>query len=302
MGRLSLMHRTLELPELAERASSGAAEAAARAGVEVRLLESIEEFRHASEIFNAVWGTGPANSQMPAELIRALTHSGSYAAGASQNGSMIGAVVGFLGRDEAGDHLHSHILGVYTDQRARGVGFALKQHQRAWALGQGLRRVMWTFDPLVRRNAHFNFHKLGADAASYHDSFYGSMTDGVNAGDESDRLLVSWRLDSKKVEDAAAGTLPEIDADELLASGAAVSLGMTEDGSPRAVDGKGSMLLCATPESIVALRRDDPPSALQWRHALRDTLGAAMRRGYSVAGFTRSGWYVLSRDGDLAAP
>jgi predicted GNAT superfamily acetyltransferase len=288
------VQRTLELPELAERASTQASSAAARAGVEVRLLDSIDEFRRSSEIFDSIWGTGPANAQMPAELIRALTHAGSYAAGAWLDGTMIGSVVGVLGRDRLGDHLHSHILGVDRAVRARGVGYALKQHQRAWALDHGLRRVMWTFDPLVRRNAHFNLHKLGADAASYHDNFYGAMTDGVNAGDESDRLYISWKLDADKVDDAASASLPELDAEALRDHGAVVRL--DELGSPIAVDGAPT-LLCSTPENIVAVRRDDPDAALHWRRSLRETLGDAMRAGYAVKGFTRSGWYVLSREG-----
>ena len=296
MGRLVAMRRTLELPELAEQASDEAAKAAALAGVQVRPLESIDEFRRASEIFDSIWGTGPANAQLPAELIRALSHAGSYAAGARLNGSMIGAVVGFLGRDRDGDHLHSHILGVLRSDRARGVGYALKQHQRAWALEQGLRRVMWTFDPLVRRNAHFNLHKLGAEAASYHDNFYGAMTDGVNAGDESDRILVSWQLDAERTEEAASGTLTDLHAGDLLERGAVARLEATEDGVPQVVEADGEVLLCATPDSIVGVRRDDPERALRWRHALRDTLGAAMRSGYEVAGFTRSGFYVLSRE------
>lgn len=296
MGRLVAMRRTLELPELAERASDEAAKAAAAAGVRVRLLETINECRRASEIFDSIWGTGPANAQLPAELIRALSHAGSYVAGAWLNGSMIGAVVGILGRDREGDHLHSHILGVMRTDRARGVGYALKQHQRAWTLDQGLRRVMWTFDPLVRRNAHFNLHKLGAEADSYHDNFYGAMTDGVNAGDESDRLLVSWQLDADKTEEAASGALPDVHAGDLLERGAVARLEVAEDGSPRIVEADGDVLLCATPDSIVALRRNDPSSALRWRHALRDTLGGAMRSGHGVAGFTRSGWYVLSRE------
>jgi predicted GNAT superfamily acetyltransferase len=295
------MRRTLELPELAERASAEAAEAAARAGVRVQELETIEEFRRASEIFDSIWGTGPANAQMPAELIRALSHAGSYAVGARLNGSIIGAVVGILGRDREGDHLHSHILGVVRSDRARGVGYALKQHQRAWALERGLRRVMWTFDPLVRRNAHFNLHKLGADAASYHDNFYGAMTDGVNAGDESDRILVSWSLDANKTEEAASGILPDLHAGDLVDRGAVTRLEAEEDGSPRVVERSGDVLLCATPDSIVGLRRSDPESALRWRHALRDTLGHSMRNGYGVAGFTRSGWYVLSRESGSGA-
>ncbi|HYZ93785.1 MAG TPA: GNAT family N-acetyltransferase [Actinomycetota bacterium] len=291
------MSRTIELNELAEHASSQARDAAVRAGVEVRVLDEIDEFRRASEIFESIWGTGPANAQMPAELIRALTHAGSYAAGAWLDGSMAGAVVGVLGRDRLGDHLHSHILGVDRAVRTRGVGYALKQHQRAWALEHGLRRVMWTFDPLVRRNAHFNLHKLGAEAASYEDNFYGSMTDGVNAGDESDRLFVSWRLDADRTVEAASGRLSELNADALLGGGAVV--GLEADGS-RAASHDAPLVLCATPENIVSVRREDPNLALRWRHALRDTLGDAMRSGYVVRGFTRSGWYVLSRDGHSA--
>ena len=295
MGRLVSMRRALEVPELATRAHDQAAAAAERAEVEVSVLDSIDGFRDASAIFDSVWGTGPANAQMPAELIRALTHAGGYAAGALSDRSMLGAVVGFLGRDEGGLHLHSHILGVRTNDRARGVGYALKLHQRAWALERGLQRVAWTFDPLVRRNAFFNFQKLGASAKTYFVNFYGSMTDGVNVGDESDRLLIEWDLDSTRVSIAADGGLDEPSVDELIDDGA-VALSVTDDGRPRLENASASTLLCATPESIVALRRERADVALEWRRALRETLGGAMRDAYSVRGFTRSGWYVIERD------
>jgi predicted GNAT superfamily acetyltransferase len=282
------MRGTLEGPELAERA-------AVEAAVDVRLLASIEEFRDASAIFDGLWGTGPANAQMPAELMRALAHAGNYAAGAWRDGTMVGAVVGFLGQDAKGPHLHSHILGVSGGQQARGTGFALKQHQRAWALEHGLSRVTWTFDPLVRRNAYFNLHKLAADPEVYFENFYGAMTDAVNAGDESDRLFVSWQLDAPKVLEAASGRPAEHDADDLLAAGAIVALADV-NGAPQANGARGSVMLCATPADVVTLRRSSADLAQLWRHALRDTLGAAMRDGFVVRGFTRSGWYVLGRD------
>jgi predicted GNAT superfamily acetyltransferase len=297
MGRLVSMSRTLETPELAERARMQARDAAGHAGVEVRLLSSPEEFQAASEIFLTVWGTGPANAQMPADVMRALTHSGSYVAGAMRADSMVGAVVGFLGRDDRGSHLHSHILGVTPGQQTRGVGYALKEHQRGWALDQGLKRVMWTFDPLVRRNAYFNLHKLGAAAAAYFENFYGSMSDGVNAGDESDRLFIEWTLDSSRVVDAANGRRVESDVDALIDRGASVALSGNESGRPSLGRASGSTVLCATPDDVVSLRRAEAKIALEWRHALRDTLGAAMSDGFAVSGFTRSGWYVLERDG-----
>ena len=52
--------------------------------------------------------------------------------------------------------------------------------------------MTWTFDPLVRRNAHFNLAVLGATVDEYLVDFYGPLPDAVNAGDESDRLLVVW--------------------------------------------------------------------------------------------------------------
>ncbi len=61
--------------------------------------------------------------------------------------------------------------------RGRSVGFALKVHQRAWALSEGLEEISWTFDPLISRNAHFNLVKLAAEPTSYHRNFYGHMAD-----------------------------------------------------------------------------------------------------------------------------
>ena len=56
------------------------------------------------------------------------------------------------------------------------------------------------------------------------------------------------------------------------------------------------VLCCRIPADIVALRAADPTLALAWRHALRDTLGAALTGGRRVGGVTREGCYVLVRD------
>jgi predicted GNAT superfamily acetyltransferase len=290
------MSRTLATPELAEQAVIDAARAAELAGVDVVNLDDIDGLAAATALWAAVWGPG-AEAQIPRDLLRAMTHAGNYASGAYHDGRLVGALAGFLGSDDGGVYLHSHILGVFADHRGGNVGFALKQHQRAWALAKGIQRITWTFDPLVRRNAHFNLHKLGAEASAYHESFYGPMTDSVNEGDESDRLVITWHLAASDVVEAASGRLPEFDADDLISAGAAVNLMPGEEDEPVVVEAADAMLLCATPEDVLALRRERPQRALRWRHALRDTLGAAMHDGFTVRGFTRSGWYVLVKDG-----
>jgi predicted GNAT superfamily acetyltransferase len=284
------MRRTLEPSDVGPRAATQARLAADAAGVEIRDVHDLDDIRAISELFDRVWGSKADDPLMATGMLRALTHAGNYTAAAFRDDAMVGAVTGFLGQDDDGAYLHSHILGVSDRHRGGNVGFALKQHQRAWVLARGMRKVTWTFDPLVRRNAFFNMQKLGANAGEYLVRFYGTMHDEINAGDETDRLLIVWQLDQPRAEIAASDRLDEPNVAQLREAKATVALSETGE-----VDGKGwgDVVLCATPDDIVELRHNDPAAARTWRSALRDTLGAAMDDGYDVTGFTRSGWYVL---------
>ena len=292
MGRLVPMRRTLDSTDLAARASVQAADAAAAAGIEIRDVHSMREIKAVSELFDRVWGSKENDPLMAPGMLRAMTHAGNYAAGAFVGDDMIGAVTGFLGADDDGPYLHSHILGVEDGHRGGHIGFALKQHQRAWVLGSGMRKVTWTFDPLVRRNAFFNVQKLGATAAEYLVRFYGTMSDAINAGDETDRLLIAWEVDTPHVERAAIEKLPEPNVALLREQGAHVAL---DEHAEVDLRGWSSVVLCATPDDVVELRRHDPEAGRRWRSGLRDTLGKALDEGYRVTAFARSGWYVLER-------
>ena len=123
---------------------------------------------------------------------------------ATAEGKQVGATLGFLGWSE-GVHLHSHMAAVVPWRRSGGVGYALKLHQRAVCLEHGVSEVRWTFDPLIRRNAHFNIVKLGAEVIRFLPDFYGRLDDVINTGDSSDRFEVRWRLESRRVLRALAG-------------------------------------------------------------------------------------------------
>jgi predicted GNAT superfamily acetyltransferase len=118
------------------------------------------------------------------------------------------------------------------------------------------------------------------------------MSDDINAGDETDRLLIVWDVDSEHVERAAMSGLPEPNVALLREQGATVALDENANVSSDAWNG---VVLCATPQDIVELRHADAGAAQAWRSALRETLGKALDDGYRVTGFTRSGWYVLER-------
>jgi predicted GNAT superfamily acetyltransferase len=256
-------------------------------------LRSLDELRELERLFTAVWER-PSVPAIGTDTLTALAHSGNYVAGARAGGSLVGGLVGWLGGVPPDNlHLHSHILGVLPDSQVHGVGFDLKQHQRRWCLDRGVLAVEWTFDPLVRRNAHFNLTKLGADVGEYLVNLYGEMDDGLNAGEESDRFLVSWRLDSARARAAADGQQTEPSVEALRTSGAEVLLSIGSAGEPVAHSTSVEVVLCEVPEDIVAIRRAKPALARAWRMAMRSTMVGAIDAGYRATGATRDGWYVL---------
>lgn len=229
--------------------------------ITVRSISTRREFDDHGALMQDVWGTSAPLVNV--ELLTAIAHSGGYVAAAFEHDRMVGASVGFLADHHGARALHSHVTGVAESMRHAGVGRAIKLHQRRWAAEHGLEWITWTFDPLVRRNAWFNIAILGADVDAYLPSFYGTMTDAINAGDESDRLLMAWDV---------TAPVP----------------GVPRDGSDVT-----DPLLVPTPVDVVALRRSDPRAVDAWRAECRKALTAALDSGGRVLGFTRDGAYVI---------
>ncbi len=279
----------------ASDAAAQAAEVAARtAGVLVREIADLDDLDAVYRLYDRIWRPDPQNPPVTTELLRALTKAGNYVGGAFDGTELVGACVGFFGAP-AGTALHSHIAGVAPAALGRSVGFALKLHQRAWAIQRGVGQIAWTFDPLVSRNAYFNLAKLGATASEYLPNFYGGMNDGINGNDDTDRLLVRWELTAAKVVAASAGQISPASAEAERRRGAVVALARSDQGRPVAGQLTGDTALVAVPPDVEHLRRTDPGCARQWRVAVRDVLSTAMAAGGCVAGFDKSGWYVVRR-------
>ncbi|MEV4346976.1 GNAT family N-acetyltransferase [Actinoplanes sp. NPDC049596] len=261
----------------------------------IRLLSELADLHEVYWLFDSIWHSQPGNAPVSRELLRAMSKAGNYVAGAYDDTGMIGACVGFFAAPERRE-VHSHVAGVTRAARGRSVGRAIKLHQRAWALGQGVTRISWTFDPLVRRNAFFNLVKLGAVPAQYLPDFYGTMGDAINGDDDTDRLLLHWDLTAPAVERAARGGGRGSDVAGLRAAGAVTALGRTPGGEPVAGTADGRTVLVAVPTDIETLRATDPACARRWRVAVRDALAPLIDEGARVRGFDRAGWYVLDRE------
>ncbi|MFI9551097.1 GNAT family N-acetyltransferase [Nonomuraea endophytica] len=276
----------------AAAAARTAAEAAARgAGVDIRPLDSVGELEAVRRLYERIWRTGENNPPVTADLLRAMWKAGSYVSGAFDRGEMVGACFGFFS-PPARATLHSHIAGVLARTQGRNVGFALKLHQRAWAMPRGVGEVAWTYDPLIRRNAYFNITKLAADPAEYLPNFYGPMDDDINRSDDTDRVLVRWRLESPEVEAACAGRPRPA---EVTAARMGVALGVSPSGGPLTGRADAPTVLVGVPADIETMRENDPARAAEWRRALREVLGGLLAEGARVRGFDRAGWYIVDR-------
>ncbi|MGH8962866.1 MAG: GNAT family N-acetyltransferase [Jatrophihabitantaceae bacterium] len=281
----------------ADGAVQAADAAALAAGVSVREITELEHLDAVQRLYDEIWRPDKS-PPVTTELLRAFAKAGNYVAGAFDDGRLVGACVGFFAapaEDVTRSAIHSHIAGVSTAVRGRQVGFALKLHQRAWALLRGVETIAWTFDPLVSRNAYFNLAKLSAQPVEYLPNFYGGMRDGINGGDDTDRLLVHWDLQAPEVVAACTGQHANADAKAERARGGVVALGISELGAPVAGSLDGQTSLVAVPHGIEALRASDPGRAKEWRAALRESLVTLMADGGRVCAFDRTGWYIVRR-------
>ena len=269
---------------LRHRLSDAVLAAEVSAGVTVRDLAA-DEMVEASALLAQVWRTGPRESPVEPGLLVALGFAGSYVSGAfDAAGRMVGACAGFFGAP-LGGLLHSHVAAVRPGG-PRGTGTALKLHQRAWCADRGIGVIAWTYDPLIARNAWFNLGRLGAHVETYLVDFYGPMPDGLNAGEESDRLLVHWPVEPEEVTPPPA------------ADRAHAALTADDDGAPRPapdVPAGTEAVTLAVPTDVEALRASDRATASRWRATFREAYADLHEQGWRVRGFVKTGHYVLDR-------
>ncbi|GLZ30811.1 hypothetical protein Lesp02_30000 [Lentzea sp. NBRC 105346] len=241
--------------------------------VEFAEVRDVAGIARVAAYFSEVWNT--TESVLSSETLHCIRHAGGAVIGGFEHDRLVGATVAVFG-PPADRSVYSMIAAAQP-----GVGLPLKLAQRDWALAAGATTMRWTYDPLVSRNARFNLVKLGAVVTEYTVDFYGPMNDGVNDGDESDRLTVSWDLTAKPRPEPLGGPTGQ-------------TLRVAPDGGPLEVT-DGETIWCRVPSDVVTLRGEDREAALAWRKAVRDVLTEAFAEGYVATSMSRASWYRLER-------
>src|SRR5437870_5945283 len=147
-----------------------------------------------------VWGSNDLDV-VPLTMLLASREVGAVLVGAYDESELVGFVYGFPAYENGQVAHHSHMLAVRPSYRNHNLAYKLKLAQRERVLAQGIKRISWTFYPLQSLNAYFNFGKLGVLADTYKINFYGEATSSFLHQIGTDRLWVTWSLDSPRVRE-----------------------------------------------------------------------------------------------------
>jgi predicted GNAT superfamily acetyltransferase len=270
----------------------------------IRDIKQISEIREVEELQKNVWGCDDLDV-VPLTLLVANRETGAVLIGAYDGGSLVGFVYGFPGFENGQPTHHSHMLAVKPSYRNHNLGYKLKLAQRERVIAQGIDRITWTFDPLQSLNAYFNFVKLGVFADTYKINFYGETTSSFLHQIGTDRLWVTWLLDSEPVRRRLESDPSELEALREL-EGISFLVSVSLNNAPQLSELSETLgqeyLSIEIPGDINALQNDKPKLAAEWREATRWAFTEAMAAGYLVKEFCRigardrsMGAYVLSR-------
>ena len=285
--------------------SATSAAATGPASVEIRPLRGHEELLACVELQRATWGDS-FSDLVPASILKVTQRIGGVAAGAfDSDGRLLGFVFGLTGI-EAGCLVHwSDMLAVREEARDLGVGRRLKEYQRDAVRALGATVIYWTYDPLVARNGHLNFNRLGVRVVEYVEQMYGDTDSSLHRGLGTDRFVVAWPVARQESESLAAASrrlgpdgpvavrqAPLLNTD--LADGSVPDLAPLERRPP-------PLVRVAVPRDIGAVQSHSLELAGRWRRSSRRAFQWAIAHGYSVGsiyadpGEDRS-YYVLTSD------
>ncbi len=283
------------------------------AAPELRLLHSLQEYSACVQLQKDTWGRH-FNEVVPATILKITNRVGGVVAGAFLGDRLVAFVYGITGLDRGRLAHWSHMLAVRPEYRDLGIGRQLKEFQRELLARRGVETILWSFDPLVARNAHLNLNRLGARVDEYVVDMYPATASDLHAFG-TDRFIVAWPIApgdggaaSASVYNAACETEdqpgrtrrqrglqgPPVPADWAGASAATAPVATGAE-SP---DFAPPLLRVEVPADIEAIAAASGADALAWRMATRRAFTVWLARGYTVAGFRREPdgacYYTLS--------
>lgn len=266
----------------------------------IRQAATMEDFEACRSVASRIWGE---TSGCSAPQMKVHGRYGGVVLLAQARNEIIGFTLSFPARYRNQWVLWSHETGIVDEWVHGGIGVALKQKQRELARALGYEAIVWTFDPLISRNAHFNLNKLGATVVEHIPNCYGMMDDDpLNQGVESDRFVAYWKTGGSRERPASGFTGGGESAEQHRKQGKSsraepdrmptgwVALACAEDQTPtlagRESEFGADRIWTEIPGDFGLLKRRRPELGPLWVRTLRSVVFELEREGYRVQDFT----------------
>jgi predicted GNAT superfamily acetyltransferase len=286
-----------------EAASQSRASDLDPASIEIRPIATRAECDACVALQRATWGDD-FTDVVPQSILKVSQRVGGVALGAfDARGEMVGFVFGLTGV-ERGRVVHwSDMLAVVPRARSLGLGRRLKEAQRKLVRETGGEVIYWTFDPLIARNAHLNFNRLGARLAEYVVDMYGITDSPLHGGVATDRIVVAWPTSDIEIDDRLKEAARTLGSEDAL-SAQIVTHDWIEETEGASILPHSVRVEAPLDGEQLMLNRD--PSASTWRESVRRGLMWATGIGYSVSAFAYDrdagrGYYLMTKSPRHAA-
>ena len=270
--------------------------------IDIRPLATRAEIQACVDLQRATWGE-EFSDVVPGSILKVCQRIGGIAVGAfDADNLLLGFVFGLTGV-ERGRIVHwSDMLAVRPEARNLGLGKRIKEHQRQAVRQLGGSVIYWTFDPLVARNAHLNFNRLGAHLAEYVEDMYGITDSSLHGGIPTDRIIVAWPTSDEEIAAAVA------EAERVLAT---ADCRQAPVATPEWIAGAaGAAILphcirVEIPADGESLLYEAPSEAAQWRQLVRFGMRWGLNAGYTVSAFyvdaaSHRGYYLMTKSARLS--
>ncbi|MHA2365420.1 MAG: GNAT family N-acetyltransferase [Candidatus Hodarchaeales archaeon] len=169
--------------------------------ISIRKIKTIKEVNALADLMQEIWDLDD-REVVPIFEMKAVSSFGTVIGAflTSDKTKPVGYIYAF---PKFPNRHYSHMMGVHPKYQSKKIGFQLKKVHREIALDQknpSIEAIEWTVDPLLPNNAFLNFRKLGVICNVYYDDYYGIADEvGIYPSLPTDRLLVEWFLNSKRV-------------------------------------------------------------------------------------------------------
>jgi len=258
--------------------------------LEIKPIRSLFDLKRTHDIQRQTWGYRDL-MVIPYTQLVSVQHSGGTLLGAYLDGALVGFVYGYLGMSGGNLYLFSQRMGVLPNVQSKGIGTALKLAQREMMLRQGIDLIVWTYDPLLAKNAMLNIEKLGGVIRTYVREIYGRVDNPLQAGLATDRFLCEWHLMSDRVRERIHSDNQTPLPSDWLSNKDYRLVNYTNWNSdlprPIAADLEldDDVLLVQLPSNIQTIKRRDLSVARGWSTTTRSIFESYFRRGYGITGF-----------------